>query len=72
MTEIPNCPEGHPMERRERMFYWRGDSRPGWVCPICNSLWSIPGDEITPLRQLRESGDYRPALVVPGPHIGEG
>lgn len=50
MEEKARCPKGHEMERREGMFYWRGDSRPGWVCPTCNSLWPIKGEEIDPLR----------------------
>lgn len=49
MTE-PTCPQGHPLERHEDMFYWRGSSRPGLVCPICKSLFTVPGEEIEPLR----------------------
>jgi hypothetical protein len=44
------CNNGHQMERRDGMFHWRGDTRPGWVCPVCNALWEIEGDEIEPLR----------------------
>ena len=54
MTEIeivPKCPEGHQMERKEAMFYWRGKFRPGFVCPICKSLFVVPGEEIPPLRR---------------------
>jgi hypothetical protein len=54
MTDIPNCPSGHQMVRHERVFYWRGDYKPGWVCPICNALYAIPGEEIEPLRALRK------------------
>lgn len=42
------------MVRHERVFYWRGDYKPGWVCPICNALYAIPGEEIEPLRALRK------------------
>lgn len=45
--DCPKCEQ--PMERREGMFYWRGDYKPGWVCVSCNALWSIKGEEIAPL-----------------------
>jgi hypothetical protein len=45
------CPKcAHPMEKREGMFYWRGDFRPGWVCIPCNSLHAIKNREIEPLK----------------------
>lgn len=47
-----NCPKcAKPMERREGMFYWRGDSRPGWVCADCKGLWAVEGEEIEPLQK---------------------
>jgi hypothetical protein len=46
----PNC--GAQMERRDSMFFWRGNSRPGHVCVPCNALYAIAGDEIEPLRQV--------------------
>jgi hypothetical protein len=57
------CNNGHQMERREGMFFWRGDTRPGWVCPICNALWEISGEEIEPLRPT--PADQASVLVPP-------
>jgi hypothetical protein len=48
MSDCPKCMR--PMERREGMFYWRGEVKPGLFCPPCNALWSVPGEEIEPLR----------------------
>jgi ribosomal protein L24E len=48
-AKCPKC--GNEMERREGMFYWRGDSRPGYVCLRDNALYVVPGDEIEPLRR---------------------
>lgn len=43
----PKCSE--PMERREGVFFWRGQLAPGWVCGACNGLWAMKGAEIPPL-----------------------
>lgn len=39
------CPKCRaPLERRERMFHWRGRSFRGLVCGPCNALWEDPTD----------------------------
>lgn len=49
------CPKcGQPLQRREAMFHWRGDTRPGAYCPACNAVWSMAGEEIEPLRPTSE------------------
>jgi len=40
-----------PMERYDNQFYWRGTYAPGWVCPKCNALYPIKGEEIEPLKE---------------------
>ena len=54
MSDSTNaCPKcGAEMGRREQMFYWRGEWKPGLVCVKCNALWPVPGDEIPPLRSV--------------------
>lgn len=38
------------MDKRDGMFYWRGDFRPGFVCTNCNALFPVAGEEIEPLK----------------------
>ena len=45
----PRC--GETLQRRERMFFWRGSCSDGAVCERCNGLWSIVGEEMEPLRK---------------------
>jgi hypothetical protein len=47
----PTC--GDPLQRRPRMFFWRGTHSDGAVCERCNALWSIAGEEMEPLRPRR-------------------
>lgn len=42
-----------PMERKENMFFWRGEFKPGWVCAICKGLWPIKDEEIEPLKERK-------------------
>lgn len=40
----PRCTT--PLERRKGLFYWRGMYGDGAVCPSCNGLWEIEGEEV--------------------------
>lgn len=44
------CKCGHTLERKQNMFYWRGEYFDGAVCEPCNALYSIDGEEMPPLR----------------------
>lgn len=48
--KCPKC--GAPLQRRDNMFHWRGESRPGCYCESCNALWVLDGEEIEPLRPI--------------------
>ena len=39
------CPNGHPMEKREASFAFRGRLYAVDFCPTCNSLWNCPPPE---------------------------
>ncbi len=39
------CPIGHPMEKRESSFFFRGRVYAVDFCPTCNSLWNCPPPE---------------------------
>lgn len=38
-SKCPKC--GTELERREKMFHWRGTFLPGDVCVPCNALYQI-------------------------------
>lgn len=47
------CPKcAAPLERRPRMFHWRGVFYDGAVCPANHGLWAIRGEEMPPLRPV--------------------
>ena len=68
ITRCPDCSK--PLVRRAGMFWWRGVSSDGAVCPSVynHGLWSIVGEEMEPLRpQPIRSESMRNALKFPVP-----
>ena len=40
MTDL--CPKGHPLEKRECAFYYRGRDYAMDYCPVCGSTYGLP------------------------------
>ena len=42
MTNL--CPKGHPLEKREGTFYYRGRAYVMDYCPVCGSTYGLPSE----------------------------
>ena len=50
ITRCPRC--NKPLTRAPQGFHWRGEFFDAAHCEPCNSIWSIVGEEMPPLRPV--------------------